>query len=124
MVFGYLFWLKRIPIHELTPNLCFNIPFHLYIHDEDLQQAFGTLTYGVNMYVPPILANRYILWYLFLAQTDTNPPTNSNLGYSIAFHLNIHDHWLEQAFGKHTSETKMYAPLIWANSSNHKQLPC
>ena len=25
MVFCYFFWLKQIPIHQLTPNLCFNI---------------------------------------------------------------------------------------------------
>ena len=48
------FWLKQIPIHQLTPNLCFNIPFHLYIHDLVLDEPIGTLTCGVNTYVPPI----------------------------------------------------------------------
>ena len=29
MVFGYLIWLRQIPIHQLTQNFCFNAPFHL-----------------------------------------------------------------------------------------------
>ena len=57
MVFGYLFWLKRIPIHQLTPNVCFNISFHLYIHNLVLDEPIGTLTSGVNTYVPPNIGN-------------------------------------------------------------------
>ena len=44
--FTYLvtfFSLKRTPIHQLTQNLCFNIPFYLYIRDQGLQQTFATL---------------------------------------------------------------------------------
>ena len=48
------FLLKRIPIHQLTQDLCYNLPFHLYIHDQGLQQTFATLTCGVNMYEPHI----------------------------------------------------------------------
>ena len=53
--------------------------------------------------------------YLHLAQMNTNPPTQ-NIGFSIAFHLHIHVHELEQAFNKLTSKANMYTPPIWANS--------
>ena len=33
------FWLKQLPIHQLIQNLRYNIPFHLYIHDQGLQQV-------------------------------------------------------------------------------------
>ena len=77
------FCLKWIPIHQLTPNLCFNIPFHLYIHDFVLDEIIATLTSGVNTYVP-----RYsfmVFSYLFLAQTDTNPSTNSKSMFQHSF---------------------------------------
>ena len=62
MVFG--FWLKQIPIHQLTHNLCFNTPFHLYIHDLVLDEPIGALTSGVNTYVPPTGPEPAILdWY-------------------------------------------------------------
>ena len=32
-------WLKRIPIHQITSNLGFIIPFNLYIHEHDLDIA-------------------------------------------------------------------------------------
>ena len=41
-----------------------------------------------------------------------------NLRFTIPFHLNSHDHWLEQAFKKLTNGTNMYAPPIWAKSCN------
>ena len=45
MVFSYVFFgFKRIPIHQLTQNLSFNIHFHLYIYDHDFEQTFGTFT--------------------------------------------------------------------------------
>ena len=74
------FWLKWLPIHQLTQYLCYNIPFHLYIHDQGLQQTLRTITCGVNMYEPPYMNKQLYFTYLvtfFLAQTDTNPPTNS-----------------------------------------------
>ena len=37
------FWLKPIPLLQLTQSLCYNVPFHLYIHDQGLQQTFTTL---------------------------------------------------------------------------------
>ena len=40
---------RYVSIHQLTHNLCFNIPFHLYIHDHDLEQAICTLTSGANV---------------------------------------------------------------------------
>ena len=33
-------WLRQKAIQQLTQNLCLNIPFHPYIHDQDLEQAF------------------------------------------------------------------------------------
>ena len=47
------FWLKQKLIPQLTQNLCFNIHFHLYIHDHILDEPIGTLTSRVNTYVPP-----------------------------------------------------------------------
>ena len=86
-------------IHEITSNLGYSIPFHLCIHDHDLEQASGTLTCGVFMYVPPISPNAQVCFlifrYLYLGETDTDPSITSNLGFSISFHLYIHDHDLE-----------------------------
>ena len=98
-------WLRRIPIHQITSNLGFSIPFHLYIHNHDLEKASGTLTCGALMYVPLIWPNGYILWY----------SVTSNLGFSIPFHLYIHNHDLEEASGTLTRGAFMYVPLIWPN---------
>jgi len=54
MVFGYIFWAQTNTNHQLTPNLCLNIPFHFYIHDLVLDEPIGTLTSGVNTYIPLI----------------------------------------------------------------------
>ena len=56
------FWLKRIPIHQLTQSLCYNIPFHLYIHDQGLQQTFTTLPCRVNMYETPLYEQLYFTY--------------------------------------------------------------
>ena len=61
-LFDYLFWLKRIPIHQLTQNLCYNVPFHLYIHDQGLQQTFTTLPCRVNMYETPLYEQLYFTY--------------------------------------------------------------
>ena len=84
MVFGYLF-LFQTDTNPPTPNLCLNIPFHFYIHDHVLDEPTGTLPIGVNTYVPDIGKQlRFkVFGYLFLAKTDTNPPTNS---YSMSQH--------------------------------------
>ena len=93
--------LKQMAIHQITSNLGFSIPFHLYIHDHDLEQASVTLTCGVLMYVPPISQNAQVRFlvcsYLYLGEMDTDPSITSNLGFSISFHLYIHDHDLEWA---------------------------
>ena len=42
MFFGYAFWAQmdtNPAIQQLTQNLCLNIPFHPYIHDQDLDHA-------------------------------------------------------------------------------------
>ena len=97
-------WLSRIPFHQMTSNLGFSIPFHLYIHNHDLEEASGTLTCEAFMYVPPIWPNGYILWYsitfIWLRQIPIYKIT-SNLGVSILFHLYIHDHDLEEASGRY-----------------------
>ena len=49
MTLGYL-----LSTQTLTQNLCFNIRFHLYIHDHVLDKPIATLTNRVNTYVPPI----------------------------------------------------------------------
>ena len=51
---GTFYWLKQKLIHKQTQNLCFNIRFHLYIHDHVEDEPIGTLTCRVNTYVPPI----------------------------------------------------------------------
>ena len=38
------------PFHQLTQTLGFSIPFHLYIHNHDTEQAVSTLTWVANMY--------------------------------------------------------------------------
>ena len=53
--------------------------------------------------------------YLFLAQTDTNPPNNSKSYINIHFHLYIYDHDFEQTFDTPTYEVKTYISLILAN---------
>ena len=47
------FWLKQKLTPQLTQNLCFNIRFHLYIHDLILDEPIGTLTSRVNAYMYP-----------------------------------------------------------------------
>ena len=53
MVFSYLY-LAKTETNPPTQNLCFNIHFHLYIHDLVLDEPIGTLTSRVNTYVPQI----------------------------------------------------------------------
>ena len=107
-------WLRRMPIHQLTEKFGFSIPFHLYIHHHDLEEASGTLTCWAFMYVPLIWPNGYIsvtfIWLRWIPYKIT-----SNLGVSIPFHLYIHDHDLEQASGTLTCGAFMYVPLIWPN---------
>ena len=65
LVFGYLFfWLKWIPVDKLTQNLGLTIPFHLYIHDRDCEQAIGTLACVLSMYVPSTCVNKCLIWKL------------------------------------------------------------
>ena len=90
MFYGFrlpFFWLKRIRIHQLTPNLCFNIPFHLNIHDLVLDEPIGTLTSGLTHTYPDIgnMLRFIVFGYLFLAETDTNPPTNSKSMFQHSF---------------------------------------
>ena len=59
---------------------CFNIPVHLYIYDQDLQQTFGTLACGVNMYESPIWANTYFTYlatFLWLKRIPTHQLTQN-----------------------------------------------
>ena len=102
MVFGYLYLAQM----DTNPsNLGFSIPFNLYIHDHDLEEASGTLTCGLFMYVFLIWPNGYILWYsvtfVWLRRIPIYKITSS-LGFSITFHLYIHDCDLEQVSGTPT----------------------
>ena len=111
-------WLRRMPIYKITSNLGFSIPFHLYIHDCDLEQASGTPTCWASMYVPLIWPNGYILWYsvtfIWLRRIPINKIT-SNLGFSIPFYHYIHNHDLEKVSGTLTCGAFMYVPPIWRN---------
>ena len=63
--------LRQIPIDQLAQKLGFTIPFNHYIHDQDLQQAFGRHTRGVNTYLPHHMAKwvHFIVFhYLSLAE--------------------------------------------------------
>ena len=104
--------------YKLTQNLGFSIPFHLYVHAHDFEQAFRTHTSGVNMYVPPPLPNGYISWYLvtFLwLKLIRNNKLTQNLGFSIPFHLYVHAHDFEQAFRTHIRGVNMYVPPLLPN---------
>ena len=121
MVFGYFFWLKRIPIHKLTPNLCFNIHFHLYIHDHALEQAFWTLFFrGEHVCTPnKLLVYSYILWFSATFSWHKQIPFHKltqNLHLNIPFNLYIHDQDLQQAIGAVTCGMKSYVPPILAYS--------
>ena len=113
-------WLRRIPIHQITSNLGFIIPFILYIHDHDLEEASSTLTCGAFMYVPLKWPNGYVLWYsvtfIRLRRIPINQIT-SNLGFIIPFNLYIHEHDLEAASGPLACGAFMYVPLIWPNGT-------
>ena len=78
MVFG--FWLKRIPIHQLTRNLCFKHSFPPLNSWSRLRRTNQyTYHWGEHIRTPDIGKQLHfmVFGYLFLAETDTNPPTNS-----------------------------------------------
>ena len=99
-----IFWLKPIPILQLTQSLCDNVPFYLYIHDQGLQQTFTTLPCRVNVYEPPYINKQLYLTYsvtfFWLKRIPIHQPTQS-LCFNIPFHLYIHDQGLQQTF-KHS----------------------
>ena len=115
MVFSYLF-LAQTDTNAQTQNLCFNISFHLYIHDQDLEQAIViNLTCGVNMYVPLIFSYCYILWFSVTFSWLNWIPIHQNLWFNIPFHLYIHDQDLEQAIITltHIMEWTCMYPQYW-----------
>ena len=79
-LFCYLFWLKPIPLLQLTQSLCYNVPFHLYIHDQGSQQTFTTLVGSTCMF-------GYLFW---LKRIPIHQLTQS-LCDNLPFHLYIHD---------------------------------
>ena len=115
-----LFWGSNVyQLTNLTQNIGFSIPFHLYIHDHDLEQVSGTLTCEVFIYVPPISPNGYIFWYLVTLIWVRWIPIHqitSNLGFSIPFHLYSRDHDSEQVSGTLSCGVFMYVPLILPNA--------
>ena len=97
-VFFCFFWLKWVPDDELTQNIGFSFPFHLYIHDHNSNWAGCTPTWGADTYVPPIQAFCYILQlvfsYLVLAQMDASWQTNTKSWFYHSF-LPVHSwSWL------------------------------
>ena len=110
-------WLRRTQtlIHKLTQKHSSTIPFHIYIHDQDLQQAFSTLTSGANMYVPMIWPNGYILLHSVTFVWLTRTLMNSKTWFYHPFPPLIHDQNLQQAFGSLISGVNTYVPPIWRN---------
>ena len=108
---------KWTPVDKLTQNLGFSIPFHLYIHDHERQSAGCTPTWGSDMYAPPIQTFCYIirfsLTFIGVKWTSVDKLTQ-NLGFSIPFHLYIHDHEWQSAGCTPTWGSDMYAPPIQA----------
>ena len=106
------------PIHQLTQDLCYNLPFHLYIHDQGLQQTFATLTCVLNMYEPPYMSKKlyftYLVTFFWLKRIPIHQLTQ-NLCFNFPFHLYIHDQGLQQTFATLVGWTCMN-PLIWANN--------
>ena len=65
-------WPKRILIHQITSNLGFSIPFHLYIHDHDLEQASDECVFKTSF-----LFFHYVSFMPSLLPGPSLPPLNS-----------------------------------------------
>ena len=99
------FWLKWIPINQLTQNLSFNIRFHLYIHDHDFGQTFGTLMrwrHKYPWYWQNATFDGFQLRFFFGFKRIPIHQLTQNLSFNIHFHLYIYDHDFEQTFGTFT----------------------
>ena len=118
----------------ISSGLCWSLlvssGLYLHIHDHDLKWAGleCTPTCGSDMYVPPIQAFCYTLQYsvtllVWLKRTPVNKLTQ-NIGFSIPFHLHIHDHDLKWAGCTPTCGLDMYVPPIQAFATYYGiQLP-
>ena len=92
MVFGYLYLAQTETNPPAIPqNLCFNIRFHLYIHDHVLDEPIGTVTSRANTYVPldiGIQLHLMVFGYLFLfTRMESNPPPQ-NLCFNLYIYYN------------------------------------
>ena len=77
---GFRFLAQRIPIHQLTQNLCFKHSFPPLNSWSRLRQTNRcTYQWGEHISTPDTGKQLHfmVFGYLFLAQTDTNPLTNS-----------------------------------------------
>ena len=108
MVFGYVFW-AQMDTNPLTQNLGFNISFHPYIHDQDLEQAFDTLLFGgIHVCILDIGIWLSLMVFSFGVKQITIHQLTQNLGFNIPFHPYVHDHNLEQAICTATCGICMY----------------
>ena len=110
-------WLIWLPIHYLTQNPCFSIPFQLYIHDHHWNQAGCRLRMVANMYGHPTLVFWLKIWYsatfIWLMWLPIHYLTQ-NPWISIPFHLYIRDHHSNQAGCRLSWVANMYVHLILA----------
>ena len=60
-----LFGCKWIPVQQLTPNLCFNIPFHLCIHDLVLDEPIPALTTTIGNG-----ASEYVMFSIWFRRSE------------------------------------------------------
>ena len=86
----WLHLLAKTDPNPPTANLCFNILFHLYFHDLVLDEPIATVTGGVTTYKYPDIDKLLCFMffgYLYLAETDTCPPTHPKSTLLPSHHL-------------------------------------
>ena len=106
-------WLRRILNYQLTQNLGFSMPFHLCIYDQDLEEAFGTLTFGASMYVPLIWANSFFSGIrLPLSESDGYQSIKILILTTSTFIIKT---WNKQLVQLATCGANTYVPPIWRN---------
>ena len=108
-------FLAQTETNPATQNLCFNIRFHVYIHDYFLDNPIGTLPSRLNTYVPPNIGlqlHLMVFGYLFRLKQKLIPQLTQNLCFNIRFHLYIHDYILDEPIGTLTSMVNTCVPQI------------
>ena len=119
-LFGYLFWLKRITVHQPTQSLCYNIPFHLYFMIKAYNKHSLHLL-GEHVWTPLYkqLYLTYSVTFFWLKPIPILQLTQS-LCYEVSFHLYIHDQGLQQTFNTLTCCVNMYVRLPFFGSNEYQ----